>query len=43
MLTEILRRVGQLEVAGPPIRVEPDAFAGHRHLPLHLPAQAGKR
>lgn len=39
MLTEIVRRIGRIEIAGPPIRVGAKAFAG----PLHLPAQAGKR
>jgi hypothetical protein len=39
MLTEIVRGVGQMEIAGPLMRVGSNAFAGH----VHLSAQAGKR
>ena len=39
MLAEIVRRVGRSEVAEPPMRVEPGAFANH----LYVPARADKR
>jgi hypothetical protein len=39
MLTEIVRHVGQIEIAGPLTRAGSNAFAGD----LDVPAQAGKR
>jgi hypothetical protein len=39
MVTEIVRRVGRIEVAGPLTRAGSNAYAGQ----VDLPAQAGKR